>query len=168
MFEGTSIPTIGEVFETIPAKKKIYIEIKCGLEIIPQLLKEVSKSQLEKEQVVFICFNAKVIAEVKMKAPDFKAYWLADLKQNKDGTFKPSFEDALTTLQKVKADGMGSSRSGIDDEFIARLQNAGFEHHVWTVNEPKIAQWFVDRGTRSVTTDFPGKIKRALKVKASN
>jgi glycerophosphoryl diester phosphodiesterase len=168
VFEGTSIPTIGEVFETIPAKKKIYIEIKCGLEIIPQLLKEVSKSQLEKEQVVFICFDAKVIAEVKMKAPDFKAYWLADLKQNKDGTFKPSFEDALTTLRKVKADGMGSSRSGIDDEFITRLQNAGFEHHVWTVNDPKIAQWFVDRGTRSVTTDFPGKIKRALRAKASN
>ena len=63
-FEGTSIPTIGEVFETIPAKKKIYIEIKCGLEIISPLLREVSKSRLEKEQVVFICFDAKIIVIV--------------------------------------------------------------------------------------------------------
>jgi glycerophosphoryl diester phosphodiesterase len=164
-FENTSIPTIGEVFKTIPAKKKIYIEIKCGLEIIPPLLREVSKSQLEKEQIVFICFDAKIIGEVKMKAPHFKAYWLSDVKQNKDGSFTPSLEDSLVTLRKVKADGMSSSRSGIDDEFISKLQMAGFEHHVWTVNETKTAQWFVNQGTLSVTTDFPGRIKGALKAK---
>jgi len=164
-FENTSIPTIGEVFKTIPAKKKIYIEIKCGLEIIPPLLREVSKSQLEKEQIVFICFDAKIIGEVKMKAPHFKAYWLSDVKQNKDGSFTPSLEDSLVTLRKVKADGMSSSRSGIDDEFISKLQMAGFEHHVWTVNEIKTAQWFANQGTLSVTTDFPGRIKEALKAK---
>jgi glycerophosphoryl diester phosphodiesterase len=164
-FENTSIPTIGEVFKTIPAKKKIYIEIKCGLEIIPPLLREVSKSQLEKEQIVFICFDAKIIGEVKMKAPHFKGYWLSDVKQNKDGSFTPSLEDSLVTLRKVKADGMSSSRSGIDDEFISKLQMAGFEHHVWTVNEIKTAQWFANQGTLSVTTDFPGRIKEALKAK---
>jgi glycerophosphoryl diester phosphodiesterase len=167
-FKGTSIPTIEEVFETIPAKKKIYIEIKCGLEIIPPLLREISKSQLKKEQVIFICFDAKVIQAVKMRAPHFKAYWLFNVKRNQDGTFTPSLEEALTTLRKVKADGMSSSRAGINDDFIAKLQMAGFEHHVWTVNETEIAQWFMDRGTRSVTTDFPGKIKGALKEKVSN
>jgi glycerophosphoryl diester phosphodiesterase len=65
----------------------------------------------------------------------------------------------------VKADGMSSSRSGIDDEFISKLQMAGFEHHVWTVNEIKTAQWFANQGTLSVTTDFPGRIKGALKAK---
>jgi glycerophosphoryl diester phosphodiesterase len=42
---------------------------------------------------------------------------------------------------------------------------AGFEHHVWTVNEIKTAQWFANQGTLSVTTDFPGRIKEALKAK---
>jgi glycerophosphoryl diester phosphodiesterase len=128
-------------------------------------LREVSKSQLEKEQIVFICFDAKIIGEVKMKAPHFKGYWLSDVKQNKDGSFTPSLEDSLVTLRKVKADGMSSSRSGIDDEFISKLQMAGFEHHVWTVNEIKTAQWFANQGTLSVTTDFPGRIKEALKAK---
>jgi glycerophosphoryl diester phosphodiesterase len=100
-----------------------------------------------------------------MKAPHFKAYWLSDVKQNKDGSFTPSLEDSLVTLRKVKADGMSSSRSGIDDEFISKLQMAGFEHHVWTVNEIKTAQWFANQGTLSVTTDFPGRIKEALKAK---
>lgn len=167
-FKGTSIPTIGEVFETIPAEKKIYIEIKCGLEIISPLLREVSKSQLKKEQVVFICFNAKIIGAVKMEAPHFKAYWLSNVKQNQDGSFTPSLEDSLATLRKVKADGMSSSSSAVNDKFITKLQMTGFEHHVWTVNEIKVAQWFADQGTQSVTTDFPGRIKGALKAKAPN
>ncbi|MDC0306277.1 glycerophosphodiester phosphodiesterase family protein, partial [Akkermansiaceae bacterium] len=137
-------------------------------EIISPLLREVSKSRLEKEQVVFICFDAKIIGEVKKKAPHFKAYWLSNVKQSKDGSFTPSLEDSLTTLRKVKADGMSSSRAGINDEFISKLQVAGFEHHVWTVNEIKTAQWFADQGTQSVTTDFPGRIKGALKGKAPN
>lgn len=167
-FKGTSIPTIREVFGTIPGKGKIYIEIKCGLEIVLPLLKEVSNSNLEKEQVVFICFDAKVLQAVKMRDPRYKAYWLCRIKRNEVGLITPSLEEVVRTLRRVKADGLGSSRDGITDEFIVRLQVAGFEHHVWTVNDIETAQWFVDRGTRSVTTDFPGKIKGALKPKASN
>lgn len=164
-FGGTHIPTIAEVFETIPSKKKIYIEIKCGLEIVTPLLQEVVKSNLEKEQIVFICFDANVIRAIKVKAPKFKAYWLCSLKKNQGGAVIPSLKSALATLREVKADGMSSSRDGVDDRFIAGLQRGGFEHHVWTVNDARTAQWFLDRGTRSVTTDFPGRIKDALEAR---
>ncbi|MEN8772923.1 MAG: glycerophosphodiester phosphodiesterase [Akkermansiaceae bacterium] len=167
-FEGTFIPTIAEVFDTIPAKKKIYIEIKCGLEIVIPVLQAVAQSGLKNEQIVFICFNVSVIQAVKARAPQFAAYWLCSVKRNEAGAMTPSLEKALATLQKAKADGMSSSKSGITDEYISGLQRAGFEHHVWTVNEAKTAQWFVDRGSKSVTTDFPGKIKGALKARVTN
>jgi len=64
-FQGTIIPTIAEVFATIPEQKTIYIEIKCGAEIIPALLQEIEKSDLKKEQVVVISFDKKVIQELK-------------------------------------------------------------------------------------------------------
>ena len=76
-FTGTIIPTIAEVFSTIPEKKTIYIEIKCGAEIIPALLQEIEKSDLKREQIVVICFDKKVIKELKSKAPRFKASWLS-------------------------------------------------------------------------------------------
>ena len=167
-YEGTSIPTIGEVFKTIPPKKKIYIEIKCGLEIVLPILREVAKSGLKKEQVVFICFKANVIRAVKQKAPEYKAYWLSSFKRNQGGQVMPSLKSVLATLKNVKADGLSSSTDGINDRFIVGLQRNGFEHHVWTVNDAKTAQWFVDRGTRSVTTDFPGKMRNTLKAKAKN
>ena len=34
-FKGTKIPTIAEVFATIPKGMKIFVEVKCGKEIIP-------------------------------------------------------------------------------------------------------------------------------------
>lgn len=164
-FKGTQIPTIGEVFETIPEGKKIYIEIKCGLEIVLPLLRDLEKSKLNNEQVVFICFNANVIRAIKRKVPEFKAYWLCSIKKNRAGFVTPSLETALATLRQIKADGMSSSKDGIGDRFIEGVQRAGFEHHVWTVNDANTARWFADHGTLSVTTDFPGKIKDALKKK---
>ena len=51
-FAGVLIPTIAEVFSTIPQQKKIYIEVKCGPEIIPALLRGIDQSGLTDEQVV--------------------------------------------------------------------------------------------------------------------
>ena len=167
-FRGTRIPTIQEVFKTIPAGKKIYVEIKCGVEILPALFREIGHSKLKKEQIVFICFDTKVIQAVKKRAPQFKAYWLCGLKRSRGGVVTPSLAKVLTTLRQIKANGLSSSRDGIDGNFITGLQRGGFEHHVWTVNDAKTAQWFAKRGTRSITTDYPGKIGRSLKGAAKD
>ena len=58
-FKGTKIPTISEVFATIPKGKKIFVEVKCGPEIIPFLIKEIKKANFETDQVRLICFNTK-------------------------------------------------------------------------------------------------------------
>ena len=64
-FSGTSIPTLPQVFATVPKGGKIYVEIKCGPEIVPALIKEIQRSGLSDEQVILICFNAEVIREFK-------------------------------------------------------------------------------------------------------
>ena len=43
---GTRIPTISEVFATVPEGKKIFVEVKCGVEIIPTLVKEIKEVNL--------------------------------------------------------------------------------------------------------------------------
>lgn len=161
-FKGTVIPTIAEVFATIPEGKKIFVEIKCGVEILPALFDEVEKSKLQREQIVFISFNAAVIEAVKNRDSRFKANWLCSLKQTKEGVFKPSLEEAVGILKKAKADGMSSSKDRVTKDYIDGLKKAGFEHHVWTVNDVKTAHRLVEMGTQSVTTDVPGLVKKAL------
>ena len=160
-FAGTKIPTIAEVLATIPAGKKIFIEIKCGKEIIPTLLKEIKKSDLMDEQLAIICFNAEVIRLFKIKAPQHKTYWLSNFKRNKEGQLVPSLETVLRTLSSAKADGL-DSHHGIPEHTARRIQEEGFEWHVWTVNDLKTAKRLKALGVESITTDVPGHLKKAL------
>ncbi|MEC8355486.1 MAG: glycerophosphodiester phosphodiesterase [Verrucomicrobiota bacterium] len=159
-YKGTQIPTISEVFATVPKGKKIFVEVKCGLEIIPYLVKEIQKSDLKMNQVRLICFNQGVIKALKETMPNYKAYWLAGFK-NKQGTWKPSLEEVLGTLQACKADGLDSQHT-IPQEFCRAVLRAGLEWHAWTINHVKTAKRLAKRGIYSITTDRPKLIGSGL------
>ncbi len=161
-FKGTGIPTIAEVFSTIPDQKTIYIEIKCGAEIIPALLEEIKKSELKREQIVVICFDKKIIQELKIKAPELKASWLSGFKKDESGKISPSLETVLTTLEQIKADGFSSTKDIIDEAFVKSIIEKGYEFHVWTVDDTTTARRFKKWGAKSITTNAPDYIKRTL------
>ncbi|MDP6525928.1 MAG: glycerophosphodiester phosphodiesterase [Kiritimatiellia bacterium] len=161
-YAGTIIPTIAEVLATVPGGKKIYIEIKTDESIIPILLKEIQESGLKREQVVVISFNKKVIHDLKVKAPQFKAMWLSGFKKDRSGRITPSLEEVLRILKEIKADGFSSSKDSISQSFIRGILEQGFEYHVWTVDDPETARRFRRWGARSITTNVPGYIRKVL------
>jgi glycerophosphoryl diester phosphodiesterase len=160
-WEGTRIPTIAEVFATIPKGKKIFVEVKCGKEIIPYLVKEIGKSKLKTEQVVLICFKQAVIKAFKKAMPKNKAYWLSSFKKNKEGVWKPTLEAVLATLKDTKADGL-DSHHGIPADAAKVIMKEGYEWHAWTVNDVATAKKLQSLGIHSITTDRPGLIKSSL------
>jgi glycerophosphoryl diester phosphodiesterase len=161
-FAGTTIPTLAEVFATVPQTKKIYVEIKCGPEIIPVLREEIKKSKLEIEQIVLISFSKDVIRDFKEAAPEHKAYWLSRIKKDKSGSTASSVESASKTLKDIKADGLSASNSGIDAGVIKSIQAKGYEFHVWTVDDVKTAERFKSWGAQSITTNVPSLIRKGL------
>ena len=156
-YSGTKIPTLAEVFETVPPGGKIYIEVKIGPEIIPELLKEIGKSGLADEQVVVIAFNPEVIREIKKAAPQFTANWLRSVKKENGAWTHPLDED-LKTLAEIGANGL-SSNNKVDQAYVQAVIAAGFEYHVWTVNDLETAKHFKKWGAKSITTNLPGLIK---------
>ena len=161
-FKGTVIPTLAEVFSIIPEQKTIYIEIKCGAEIIPALLKAIEKSGLKREQIVVICFDKEVLHELKTKAPTLKASWLSSFEKDAFGKRSPSLETVLTTLKQINADGFSSSKDIIDEAFVKSVMEAGYDYHVWTVDDTTTARRFDAWGAKSITTNVPGHIRRSL------
>lgn len=157
-WKGTKIPTLAEVLATVPDNKKIYIEVKCGPEIIPRLLDEIKKSKLKTEQVIIIAFDAEVIKTLKDTAPRFKAFWLAEFREDEAGKIKPSIETVLKTLKNIKADGLSSSYKNITESMIKQIQAEGYEYHVWTIDDPETAGQFVKWGAFSITTNTPKKL----------
>ena len=160
-FKGTKIPTIAEEFATIPKGKKIFVEVKCGKEIVPHLVEEIAKSKLKTEQVVLICFKQEVVKAFKQAIPNNKAYWLSGFKKNEDGVWKPTLETVLATLKDTKADGL-DSHHGIPASAAKKIMKEGYEWHAWTVNDVAIAKKLKALGIHSITTDRPGLIKSSL------
>jgi glycerophosphoryl diester phosphodiesterase len=161
-FAGTRIPLISEVFATVPPGKKIYIEVKCGKEIAPNLLKEIKRSGLSNEQIVIIAFDKEVIREVKAQAPQLKANWLVSFKKDDKGNRTPTLASVLATLSDIQADGLSSNPDLTTETFVAKVRGYGLEYHVWTVDDPELAQQLLDWGTQSITTNVPGAMRSGL------
>ncbi|MEZ6125429.1 MAG: glycerophosphodiester phosphodiesterase [Planctomycetaceae bacterium] len=164
-FSEERIPTLGEVLKTVPFGKQIFVEIKCGPEIVPLLQSQLDESGLCPAQVVIICFNETVIREVRQSMPEYRANWLTGFKQKKPSEeWKPAKSEVLESLGRTGATGLGSSGNleVIDQEFVDAVRETGTDFHVWTVNEIDAARKFAEFGVDSITTDRPKFIRDAL------
>ncbi|WP_020561205.1 glycerophosphodiester phosphodiesterase family protein [Thiofilum flexile] len=158
-----NLPTLAQVLALVPAAKRMVIEVKCGVEIIPTLLTALQNSGLTPEQVMLIAFDAAVIAELKQQAPEWTACWLTELTLNQHGELMPSNAEILSTLQAIKAKGVSTfAHPAIDPAWVEPLLNQGFEWHVWTVDEIALAQHLIACGVQSITTNRPKMLRQAL------
>lgn len=162
-WKGTRIPTIAEVFATVPDDKMIFVEIKPGVEILPGMYGEIERSGLRPDQIVIISFNPEVIRDFKLKRPDIKAYWLTALRSDENGVIFPSHNLLMQILRITGADGISTHHSHITKPFVEKTIAAGFEYHVWTVNNPERAAELKEYGTLSITTDIPQVIREHLR-----
>ena len=164
-FSDQRIPTLQEVLAIVPEGRGILIEIKCGPEILPELERQLSASTLKAEQVIIIAFSAEVVRQSRIRMPQYKANWLAHYKQEiEGGPWTPSLDTVLSTLRATGATGLGTHGKAevVDRAFAQAIKEAGFELHVWTVNEPQDARYWQSLGVNSITTDRPGFIRQQL------
>ena len=164
-FADERIPTLEEVLATVPDGKQIFVEIKCGPEILPVLSRQLAASKLKPEQITLICFDAAVVTEARKTMRQYRANWLTGYRQESETSpWTPSIEDVLKTLVRTKATGLGSQGNlkVIDAKFVEKVRRAGFGFHVWTVNDPEAARTFRSLGAESITTDRPAFIRKAL------
>jgi glycerophosphoryl diester phosphodiesterase len=121
------IATIDEVFEIIPKGKKILIEVKCGVEIIPELMWEIYESGLNLNQIGIISFNKDIIKECKEIEPKIIMLWL------KTHNETDNVESIINTLKEIGGDGIlsDSPELGILGE---RIKREGFIYHNMATN----------------------------------
>lgn len=159
------IPLLKEVLATIPEGKRIFIEIKCGPEILAPLRKTLLASTLQPEQVVIIAFSTEVVTKARRMMPQFKSNWLTSYKQESDNApWKPAQQSVLNTLAKTDATGLGSNgnQNVLNANFLNAVHAAGRELHVWTINDADAARAFQELEVDSITTDRPAYIRNIL------
>lgn len=152
-FKGEKIPFLGDIMETVPEGKILVVEIKCGNEVISPLEKWMEKNK-KREQVVFICFDWKLIIELKKTFPENSCYWLSG---SKNGLHKKIAEAAENGL-----DGVNLHYSIIDEEVTKIAKENNLEVLTWTVDDPSEAKRLTELGVTKITTNRPDWLKEEL------
>ena len=163
-YAGERVPDLPQVLATVRPGKKIFIEVKCGAEVVPTLVEAIKASELAAEQVTVISFHKEVIAQIKQRLPNITANWLTDFKHQEDGTWLPEPATIVATLRELKADGVGvgARRGALTPQLAAAVKEAGFGFHVWTVDAPELAEYLIGLGVDSITTNRPGDLRKEL------
>lgn len=163
-WRGAGIPSLDEVLATVPEGKRVFIEIKCGPQILPALKQALAGSGLPSAQATVMSFDAAVIAEAKRLLPQFKALWLTDLTTGLKTRVKPSATEILQTLEKTGADGVGCrAHPAVDQAFMQTLRTARKDVHIWTVDDVSTAKRYLQLGADSLTSNRAGWLKQQLR-----
>jgi glycerophosphoryl diester phosphodiesterase len=162
-YKGEKIPTLAESLKTMPVgKKRFFLEIKCGPEVVPVLAKQLKTWRLRGAQLCIIAFDRQVAQESKKALPWMKVYRLSSEK-TKDK--KPV--DLTQLIADTKADGLDGLDLGMkwawNEALVKQVKDAGLELYVWTVNKPADVKRFAALGVDGITTDDPVMVRAALK-----
>ncbi len=152
-FSGEKIPLLEEVIKTIPKGKKLFVEIKCGTEILP-FLKEVFVKSGKLDQLIVIGFDFNLMVEVKHLLPTIPVYWLVFTKRGKKhGTWVQHGTKLITKAKENGLDGVNIFRAGVTKKFVDTAHKKGLVVSIWTVNSVKKATRLYKLGVDSITTD---------------
>ncbi len=165
-YQGESIPTLEDILKTMPPGHTLYIEIKCGREILPILWETLDgfKQTIQTSQIVLIAFDPELIRLAKKQRPQYQANWLIDYYQHpKKENYLPEVEVIIDTLTSIDADGLGSENHPcLDEEFIQSVHDAGFSFHVSTVDDPERGKELAEWGVDSITSNYPFNVQAKI------
>ena len=153
------IPTLAEVLGVLPLSGGLAIELKGGPAVSRPAAHIVLASRVEPARVVLIAFDPETLREAKRAAPKHPAWLVA-------GFCEPAHtvDQLIATAQRIGADGLDveGDPAVVDEAFVDAVRKAGLSLHVWTVDDPAVAQRFAELGLDSITTNRPKLIRDAL------
>ena len=154
-FAGERIPTLAETLSLARDGFEIYVEIKCGVEILPRLSEVLAaEPDATPERVVFLAFSTNVIKTLRQQLPDYRAYWLTNTKLNTDGSVTPTAAAAVAAAKGCGAAGIDAqATAAISPAYVSAVQAAGLSFHVWTVNVATQATALAEMGVETISSD---------------
>ena len=167
-FDPTRPALFSEVLALARDGRYVYVEVKGNNpEWVPFIKEELSRaSNANPGNVLFISFGDKVCAELKRQLPDYKVYFLMGASRKWGDAKQPwTVDEVLERLRKTGADGIDIQFAPAvhDAAFVKGIKDAGFEFHVWTVDDPQTARQAFAVGADSLTTNRAKYILDALR-----
>lgn len=147
-----------EVLELARDGRYIYVEVKNDDPSWVPYIKDVFARQTNAtpKNVLFITFGPRLCAELKRQMPEYKAYWLTPARRGWSvGTEPVTAEYIIESLRKTGADGVDCQYDPeiVTADLVRSVRNAGYEFHVWTIDDYGSMTEAFARGVQTVTTN---------------
>ncbi len=164
-WKGELLPTLDEALALIPDGKRLVIEIKCGVEVLPELERVIKAAGKPAAQLVIISFSHPVCAAAKKLFPQIPVLYLASFKQDKaTGAWSPTPDSLIAKAKAAQLDGLNLAWQGpLDAAFVQQTHAAGLQLYVWTVDDPEAARRLVAAGVDGLTTNRPEWLRAQLR-----
>lgn len=166
-YANEKIPTLEEMFETVPSGKKMIVEIKSSEKIIPYLIEDIKNSSLESQQIEIISFKYNVVEKVKNKFPELKVLYLIDLDYTwMTKVFSLPAEKLIEKVKNANLDGINAWAGNLlDEKFALTIKWADLLLYTWTVNDLEKAKTLTSWHVDAITTDKAQWLKEELLIK---
>ena len=163
-WKGEPLPTLSEVLAIVPAGKRLFIEIKCGPEVLPELERVLAACDQKPEQLVLIGFSYATMQKAKQRFPQLAVYWIVSYGADKKTGKHPDLQDLIQKAQAARFDGLDLHFDfPIDAAFVSQVKAAGLRLYVWTVDDVAVAAKLVAAGVDGLTTNRPAWLRERLR-----
>ncbi len=171
-FAGEKLPLLAEQLAEIPAGKRMFVEIKIGPEIVPELKNVLTAARADERNVTVISFNYESLKAVRQQLPKLPTQYLVGFKApdpkaepNPKAKKQPTLDEVIAQAKAAKLTGLDLQHTWpLTKDDVAKIRAAGLELHVWTVDDVAVAQRWIALGVDSITTNRPGWLREQLKL----
>lgn len=153
------IPELAEVLSLVPAGKRLFIELKVGVEILPELERLIRASGLDAAQLPLITFDLQVARETKRRLPAHEVSWIVGYEAGRS----PGVDELVKSALAAGLDGLDLNfRFPMDAAFVQKVHAAGLKLYTWTVDDAAVARALAAAGIDGLTTNRPGWLRSQM------
>jgi glycerophosphoryl diester phosphodiesterase len=188
--DGSSVPTLGEVFELVNKSANQLVRFNIEVKINPEhpelthaveefvrTVVEVIRAYRMESRVVVQSFDWRALREVQDVAPDITTsyltadqQWLSNLQAGRPGA--SPWLNGLdvddfngSAVRAIKAAGgatWSSYHKEVSVDSIKLAHELGLSVNAWTVNDPGRMRELIALGVDGIITDYPDRLRRVL------
>jgi glycerophosphoryl diester phosphodiesterase len=161
---GAKIPTLKEVLQTVPSNKKIFIEIKSGMDALWGVKKLIDESSLSKNQITIMDFDLTTVIKSKEILPEIETVWLKEFPKLKStNSINMELNEAIEIVLKNNLDGLNVENvEALDSKFILEMKKNNLKCYTWTIDNAERAAELINLGIDGVTTNRPKELRREI------
>lgn len=151
-YRGETLPLLQDVLVQMPAGKTIQVEVKPEVENAAPII-EVLQNVRSDIAVWLMCFNAKLLKEMKTQLLQIPTLYLLEEKDAQDAAAVCNF------AVSEGFDGLDVDKKAVDAAFVEACRANGLTLGVWTVDEDADARRMLALGVDMLASNRPHELQ---------